>query len=64
MKKYMTTGEAAKMCGVCYRTVGLWVDKGLIEGFRIPFSKHRRVLKASIVKLMNGLHKEKKNGEH
>jgi two-component system, OmpR family, response regulator VicR len=39
----MTTSEVAKMCSVSVRTVHMWMAKGLLKGFRIPGSLHRRV---------------------
>mgnify|MGYP002622568967 FL=1 len=42
--KAFTTGEICKHCGVAPRTVHGWIDRGILKGFRIPGSRHRRVL--------------------
>ena len=39
----LTTGEVAKICNVAPRTVSQWFDKGLLNGYRIPGSKDRRI---------------------
>jgi len=36
MKKHLTTGKIAKLCGVAPRTVSSWFDSGRLKGFRIP----------------------------
>lgn len=45
-----TTTEVAKLCHVSPQTVNKWVDSGYIKGFRIPSSRHRRVLHDDLVK--------------
>jgi two-component system response regulator RpaA len=42
-RKVLTTGEVAEICNVASRTVGKWVDGGLLKGYRIPGSRDRRI---------------------
>ena len=39
----LTTGEAALLSGVSQQTVIRWLDDGLLPGWKIPGSSHRRV---------------------
>jgi excisionase family DNA binding protein len=50
--KYLTTGQCAKYCQVCTRTIHNWVDTGLLKGFKIPGSNHRRIPQENLVALM------------
>ena len=45
----LTTGDIAKMAAVSNRTAARWIDDGLIKGYRIPGSRHRRVRRADAV---------------
>lgn len=47
-----TTGEVAKICGVCMRTVCKWIDSGKLKGHTIPGSDHRRVTEKELVSFM------------
>ena len=51
------TGEVADLCGVSPRLVVKWFDEGLLVGFRLPGSRDRRILPASLVEFMesNGM---------
>jgi two-component system response regulator RpaA len=51
-KKVLTTGEVAEICNVASRTVGKWVDGGLLKGYRIPGSRDRRIPIAESVGFM------------
>ena len=42
------TGQVAKMFGVSIQTVNKWVDTGLLNGFRMPGTRHRRVTKEDL----------------
>lgn len=48
----LTTGECATYCQVASRTVQKWLDTGLLKGFTIPGSKHRRVPQENLVVFM------------
>lgn len=52
MDRYLTTAQAAKVTGVSARTVAKWYDEGLVKGFKIPGSTHRRVSLASLRELL------------
>ncbi|MFC1724592.1 helix-turn-helix domain-containing protein [candidate division KSB1 bacterium] len=43
MKVALTTGEVSKICNVSQKTVIKWYDDGLLEGYKIPGTKDRRV---------------------
>ncbi len=51
-KSVLTTGQAAKICKVSPRTVSKWLDNGLLQGYRIPGSDHRRVPVGELVGFM------------
>ncbi|MFQ5462216.1 MAG: response regulator [Phycisphaerae bacterium] len=57
MKKVLTTGEVAKICGVAPRTVSKWFDSGHLRGYRIPGSKDRRIPMEQLIRFMraNGM---------
>jgi len=38
-----STGDVARICNVATRTVCIWFDKGLLNGYRTPGSKDRRI---------------------
>lgn len=41
----LTTGQAAKLCGVNFRTVARWIDRGLLPAYQLPGTRgDRRVL--------------------
>lgn len=48
----LTTGECAKFCCVSSKTVQKWLDTGLLRGFCIPGSLHRRVPQNTLVKFL------------
>lgn len=51
-RNVLTTGEVAQICQVAPRTVSKWFDQGMIEGYKIPGSKDRRMLRESVVAFM------------
>lgn len=42
-------GKAAEMLSVAPRTIQNWIDSGLLKGYRIPGSKHRRCLREDVL---------------
>ena len=52
MTGYYTTGQIAKLCRVCERTVAKWIDSGLLKGSRPLASQFRRVLASDLVAFM------------
>lgn len=51
-KSVLTTSDVAKVCQVSSRIVTQWHDKGLLEGYLLPGSKHRRFTKANVIAFM------------
>jgi len=43
MKRSLTTGEVARLCGVNHRTVLRWIKAGYIEAFQLPGRGDNRV---------------------
>jgi excisionase family DNA binding protein len=43
VKPLYTTAELARLIGVSPKVIANLVDNGLIKGFRIPGSRHRRI---------------------
>lgn len=52
MKDVLTTGEIAKLCGVNFRTVIRWIDKGYIEAYKLPGRGDNRVTRENVIKFM------------
>lgn len=44
MNKVYGMGDVADICRVTAHTAAKWVDNGTLRGYRIPGSKHRRVM--------------------
>ncbi|MDH7499066.1 MAG: helix-turn-helix domain-containing protein [candidate division NC10 bacterium] len=42
-KRYYTTSQAAKICGLSHRTIAKLFDAGAIKGYRLPGSGFRRI---------------------
>lgn len=57
MQDILTTGEAARICGVNFRTVLRWIDRGLLPAYKLPGRGDRRVLSAELYRFMqeNGI---------
>jgi DNA-binding transcriptional MerR regulator len=51
-KETYTTGEIAKLCSVSPRTVCKWFDSGLLQGFKVPGSKFRKVTHPQLMAFM------------
>lgn len=43
MKEALTTGEVAKYCGVNFRTVIRWIEKGYMKAYKLPGRGDNRV---------------------
>lgn len=49
----LTTGQAAKLCGVNFRTVSRWIDRGLLQAYQLPGTRgDRRVPVAELRRFM------------
>ena len=53
MKEALTTGEVAKFCGVNFRTVIRWIEKGYMESYKLPGRGDNRVPIASFINFLN-----------
>jgi len=53
MKDALTTGEVAKYCGVNFRTVIRWIEKGYIDAYKLPGRGDNRVPIDALVSFMN-----------
>ena len=42
-KRILTTGEIAEYCGVNFRTVIRWIDRGILKSFKLPGRGDNRV---------------------
>jgi hypothetical protein len=49
VKRYYRTGEVAEFCGVCAHKVAEWIDGGLLKGYTVPGTRHRRVLPGDLL---------------
>lgn len=52
-KSFVTTQEAAELLGVSLRTVQLWAENGLLQGWKTE-GGHRRIQRASVERLLAG----------
>lgn len=41
--RVFSIGQVAKICRASPRAVSKWVDSGILKGYRLPESRHRRV---------------------
>jgi excisionase family DNA binding protein len=57
MPDALTTGEAARICGVNFRTVSRWIERGLLPAYKLPGRGDRRVLVEELHQFMreNGI---------
>ena len=51
-KDILTTGEAAEICQISQQTIIRCFDAGILEGFRIPGSRFRRIPRQSLLNFM------------
>lgn len=60
LKRYLTTGQVAKLCCVAPRTASKWIDSGCLPGLRLPGCQDRRVHCDDLVRFMRaqGYHRE------
>ncbi len=48
----LTTSDAAVYAGVTTATVRRWLDRGILPGWKLPGSKHRRVHADDLVRFL------------
>lgn len=47
--KTFTTGQAAKFCGVNFRTVIRWIQQGKLEAYSLPGRGDKRILQSNLI---------------
>jgi excisionase family DNA binding protein len=52
IRDVFTTGQVAKICRVCPRTVAVWIDAGHLKGFKMPGGSDRRVTRSALKAFM------------
>ncbi|SFV18032.1 response regulator [Pseudoduganella namucuonensis] len=52
MPDVLTTGEAARICGVNFRTVSRWIERGLLPAYKLPGRGDKRVLGEDLRRFM------------
>jgi DNA-binding transcriptional MerR regulator len=50
--KHLTTGDIAKLCNVCPRTVVKWCDSGLLPHIKLRPSRHRWITPQALVEFL------------
>src|SRR5687767_12583968 len=50
--EFMTTGEAAKWCGVHFRTVLRWCERGVLPSYKLPGRGDRRIRVEDFLKFL------------
>ena len=53
-KQALTTGEVAKYCGVNFRTVIRWIERGHLEAYKLPGRGDNRIPVDSFVNFLKG----------
>lgn len=48
----LTTGEAAALCGVSFRTVLRWIERGLLPAYKLPGRGDRRIRRIDLHRFM------------
>ena len=52
-KQALTTGEVAKYCGVNFRTVIRWIERGHLDAYKLPGRGDNRIPVESFVDFLN-----------
>ncbi len=52
-KQALTTGEVAKYCGVNFRTVIRWIERGHLDAYKLPGRGDNRIPVESFVEFLN-----------
>ncbi len=52
-KQVLTSGEAAKICGVNFRTILRWVEKGILKAHKLPGRGDTRIQIEDLVDFLN-----------
>ena len=52
MNETLTSSEAARICGVSFRTVIRWIERNELQGYRLPGRGDYRVLATELRRFM------------
>src|SRR3989338_2720182 len=52
MADVLTSGEAARLCGVSFRTVIRWIERGQLQAYKLPVRGDHRVPVAELRRFM------------
>ena len=52
MERDLTVTQVAKIAQVSPNTVKKWFDSGMLKGYKVPNSKHRRIVRAELEKFL------------
>jgi len=52
VRRALTTGEVAKYCGVHFRTVIRWVERGYIKAYKLPGRGDHRILVEDFIEFL------------
>ena len=53
INQVLTSGEAAKICGVNFRTILRWIEKGLLKAHKLPGRGDTRIQVEDLVTFLN-----------
>jgi len=52
LKRFFTTGEVARLCGLSQQTIIRCFDDGRLSGFKVPGSKFRRIPREELLRFL------------
>ncbi len=55
-KRILSSGEVAKFCGVHFRTVIRWIEKGSLKAYKLPGRGNNRINEADFIQFLQDNH--------
>ncbi len=52
-KRHLTTGDVAELCGVSFRTVTRWIQRGALNAFKLPGRGDHRIPRADLMQFLH-----------
>ena len=52
-KRHLTTGDVATLCGVSFRTVTRWIQRGALSAFKLPGRGDHRIPRADLLHFLH-----------
>jgi len=52
-KRHLTTGDVAELCGVSFRTVTRWIQRGTLEAFKLPGRGDHRIPRGELIRFLH-----------